>query len=1145
MQKKSVCLFIIFQLLISSMHAQQPASTLLWKISGNGLQNASYLYGTMHLTDPRIFSIGDSLYAAIEKTQGFAIELNPDDITQLVIDEVRSEIIQARKIKNMIDSREYKKYAPALSKKLKKNEDEITTYDVFKEKNKWIAESYRTGSMSTFLDAYLFDVARHLDKWTGGVEDAADQRGLLDDLIDESDIRDIATEDAGENNLLEKMIKMYINGDIEGINKIAGSADSTFHDKLLTKRNIKMARRMDSLAHERTMVFAVGAAHLPGSDGLIQLLRQKGFTVEPVFSSKKIKSKNYKLPEKETAWKEVKDEEGFYTASMPGNPGDITMYGMINMKMYFDIFSSTVYMTSAIRSPYSQKIADSIMGLMASYYFSADDYTDGKPITINGVPGREFSDKISSRGYLMFSDGVMYMALGISVRKDSTSAKDVNRFLKSFTILQKEKVAANFITYTDKEKAFSIDLPAMPKSMNDALADNSDKSLKHDLKISLDPETGAYYFVGVNEANAGYFLDNDINTVKSLFEKQKQRLALVNTDTIYFKNGRRVAEFAGIMKEAPLMTRGQFIFRGNRWYAFLVIYDTSKPAAGIDRFFNSFKELEYMPVKWQTQTSGDNNFNAWLPGTLEDITDEDKETTLKYIAYDSTTSTSFVILPEHFGKYYWQNSDSIFWDNIIKKSTGFFDTLISRKAIINGDTKGWEIVTQKEGSGNTGRKRILLHGDTLYTLTAHLDAADAYSENISKFFEDFHFNEPAKPSTVFTSKAKRLMADAASKDSATLVAVNSFFYTAPFTTDDLPLLHTALLKWNPADTFYYEPINERIKEKIISFGDTSSLRFAKENYAQADDSTRNLLLDIMTSYHTKENYDEIQNLLLTYTPRTEPGYSFANNLSDSLQLAAAIIPDLLPLMKDSLMQSAVLAISSDLLDSSLLDISLLLPYKNEVIKTAQKEYLLSKADPEYYGYTEFPVINILGKLNSVESNAMLQKWLSVKFAWLQIEVIEQLLNNKQTVSAQVIQKLAQNDESRTDIYNTLKKYHKEGLFPAQYLTQKYFAQSMVYEAASEDDGTPTGLTWLTQKQLDFNGSQARFFFFKVTYGIDDYMLACAGPFNTDTKDMSADKAYGSLYYDEDFDPSDLQRQMDEIIKQMKNEVEGEDKDDDE
>ena len=354
--------------------AQKLPSTLLWKIEGKGLQKPSYLYGTMHLTDERIFNLGDSLYKAIEHSDGFAIEVDPAEFTPLVINEAKKSILGSERIKDMMPEDKFKKYGKQLSERLHKNENDITTEDVLREKNNWIQESYSKGEMQTFLDTYLFDIARREGKWTGGVEDAKDQEGLID-LVDESDIEELAMSEnnddtkKAEDAMGEYFIEAYIRNDLNVIDSISNSGDSLYEDAMLVKRNKKMAFRMDSLCHERSMVFAVGAAHLPGEKGLIALLKEKGFTVTPVFSSRKIKPADYKVAEVPLKWYDVKDEEGMYSASMPGKAGTMVLYGVMNMQMYFDVFSSTIYMTTAMKTPYTQKIADSIFGRVASYYF--------------------------------------------------------------------------------------------------------------------------------------------------------------------------------------------------------------------------------------------------------------------------------------------------------------------------------------------------------------------------------------------------------------------------------------------------------------------------------------------------------------------------------------------------------------------------------------------------------------------------------------------------------------------------------------------------------------------------------------------------------------------------------------------------------
>src|SRR3954467_8832156 len=89
LMRKVIVLSFTAVFLSNFLLAQQLPSTLLWRISGNGLQKPSYLYGTMHLTDERLFNIGDSMYSAIERSEGFAIEINPDDFTPFLIDEAK------------------------------------------------------------------------------------------------------------------------------------------------------------------------------------------------------------------------------------------------------------------------------------------------------------------------------------------------------------------------------------------------------------------------------------------------------------------------------------------------------------------------------------------------------------------------------------------------------------------------------------------------------------------------------------------------------------------------------------------------------------------------------------------------------------------------------------------------------------------------------------------------------------------------------------------------------------------------------------------------------------------------------------------------------------------------------------------------
>jgi len=74
---KRIVLFLSFFFsCVAYSQTTKLSNTLLWRISGNGLSKPSYLYGTMHLTDKRVFQLGDSLYYGIEHAEGFAGELD-------------------------------------------------------------------------------------------------------------------------------------------------------------------------------------------------------------------------------------------------------------------------------------------------------------------------------------------------------------------------------------------------------------------------------------------------------------------------------------------------------------------------------------------------------------------------------------------------------------------------------------------------------------------------------------------------------------------------------------------------------------------------------------------------------------------------------------------------------------------------------------------------------------------------------------------------------------------------------------------------------------------------------------------------------------------------------------------------------------
>src|SRR5262245_45784864 len=97
----------------------QQANSLLWEISGNGLQSSSYLFGSIHLTDERVFNLPDSVLPKMKQCDAVLCEL---DLDSAMNDWIVAGMKKARKKVSDILSQEEIEH---LQKKFKKNKIDI------------------------------------------------------------------------------------------------------------------------------------------------------------------------------------------------------------------------------------------------------------------------------------------------------------------------------------------------------------------------------------------------------------------------------------------------------------------------------------------------------------------------------------------------------------------------------------------------------------------------------------------------------------------------------------------------------------------------------------------------------------------------------------------------------------------------------------------------------------------------------------------------------------------------------------------------------------------------------------------------------------------------------------------------------------
>lgn len=263
-------------------------NTLFWEISGNGLQQPSYLYGTIHIQDKRVFAFDPVVMEKFATADAYAMEIvvRPEDMDSI---KALQMLPGKMTIKDLMSEEDFE----MLSQKFqKKTGSHIIMYQ--RVKPFFIAAAYGQADlpkdMPQALDHYLQAKATEEGKEVIGIESILDQLNAIDRAMSIQEQADELIESVrkDENVIVENMdktLKLYLSGEIDhmaAMQKRDSTISEKFVQEMIVKRNHHMADRLDEIFKAQPTFAAVGAAHLGGQEGVLQLLREKGYTVEPI-----------------------------------------------------------------------------------------------------------------------------------------------------------------------------------------------------------------------------------------------------------------------------------------------------------------------------------------------------------------------------------------------------------------------------------------------------------------------------------------------------------------------------------------------------------------------------------------------------------------------------------------------------------------------------------------------------------------------------------------------------------------------------------------------------------------------------------------------------------------------------------------------
>ena len=278
---------LLFTLFISLFsNAQELEKSLLWKISGNGLNKPSYLFGTIHLTCDT--SLDANTLNALEATEQLYLELDMDDKSIQMQMMKLMMMKDGAKLSTLLSPEDFK----ILDEFMKKNLNmSVKLFDSFKP---FMISSMLFPKMldckSQSVESELMKITKEQNEEIFGLEIAEDQMKVFDEISyqDQADellktVKDNLEKDKKE---FQEMITIYQNKDIEGMLKMMSDSDNKITSEnqeiLLNDRNKNWIPIMIKIMKDKPTFFGVGAGHLAGEEGVIKLLRKKGYKVEAV-----------------------------------------------------------------------------------------------------------------------------------------------------------------------------------------------------------------------------------------------------------------------------------------------------------------------------------------------------------------------------------------------------------------------------------------------------------------------------------------------------------------------------------------------------------------------------------------------------------------------------------------------------------------------------------------------------------------------------------------------------------------------------------------------------------------------------------------------------------------------------------------------
>lgn len=290
--KKIISLLLLI-CLVQSAHAQ-----LLWKISGNGLEKPSYVFGTYHLSP---LGIKDSIaalpQAVNETTQVYGEVVMSEMMSPAFMQSMQQQMMMPKDstLQSLFTPEQYEEVGKVIKENMMVDIAmlaQLKPAAITQQLAVILYMRHTPGfNPQEQLDNYFQQQAQQQGKKVGGLETVQSQVDILfnsQTLKRQAELLHCMAHDIDRTvGQVKRVIAAYQKQDLKIVLQLLAERHGDACDPLpgemealIDNRNKAWAEKMPAIMSEAPTLFVVGAGHLPGDNGLLNLLQQQGYTLE-------------------------------------------------------------------------------------------------------------------------------------------------------------------------------------------------------------------------------------------------------------------------------------------------------------------------------------------------------------------------------------------------------------------------------------------------------------------------------------------------------------------------------------------------------------------------------------------------------------------------------------------------------------------------------------------------------------------------------------------------------------------------------------------------------------------------------------------------------------------------------------------------